>query len=52
METDWECGRAALAGTMADPLMVSLRSLPPPHSQSREYTLNCQTPYRLCLSFK
>lgn len=30
METDWECESAALAGTMADPLMVYLRSLPPP----------------------
>lgn len=53
METDWECESTALAGTMADPLMVYLRSLPPPpRSQSREYTLNCQTPFRLFLSFK
>lgn len=52
METDWECESAALAGTMADPLMVYLRSLPPPRSQSREYTLNCQTPFWLFLSFK
>lgn len=35
METDWECESAALAGAMADPLMVYLRSTP--SSQSREY---------------